>query len=49
MWDIYSQYERYEILTAETLRTSGHTEALERRGDTDGHCQCYMVKQYRKP
>lgn len=48
MWNMYSQYVRYEILTAETLRTSGHTDALERREDTDSHCQCYMVKQYRK-
>jgi len=46
---MYSQYVRYKILTAETLRTSGHTDALERRGDTNCHCQRYVVKQYRKP
>jgi hypothetical protein len=49
MWDMYSQHVRYKIHTAETLRTSGYTEALERRGDTDSHCQRYVVKQYRKP
>ena len=49
IWNMYSQYVRYEILIAETLRTSGHTDALERRGDTNSHCQCYVVKQYRKP
>ena len=49
MWNMYSQYVRYKILTAETLRTSGHTDALERRGDTNCHCQRYVVKQYRKP
>lgn len=47
MWKMYSQYVRYEILTAETLRTSGHKDALERRGDTDFHRQCYVVKQNR--
>jgi len=49
MWNMYSQYVRYKILTAETLRTSGHTDALERKGDTDSHCQRYMVKRYRIP
>jgi hypothetical protein len=49
MWNRYSQYVRHEILTAETLRTRGHTDALERRGDTDNQSQCYVVKQDRKP
>jgi len=48
MWNTYGQYVRYKILIADTLRTSGHTDALERKGDTDSDCHCHVVKQYRK-